>query len=112
MYTLCGQGSPVTTVPQKDSETISFRMSGPLLAQLTELATALGASRGEYAKNVLIAALQDEHRLQMLDDMRALRANVERLRSDVATSLEAVLLNIGKIDEGQVQEFISKNLRR
>ena len=102
----------MTTVPQKDSETVSFRMSGALLARLTEEAAARGVSRGEHARNVLITALQDEHRLQVLEDIHTLRGELQRLRTDVASTLEVVLLNLAKVDQRDVTEFISKNLRR
>jgi len=95
----------------KESETVSFRLSGPLLLRLTEDAANLGISRGERARDLVLSVLQDEDRLQVLEEVRAAREQLQKLRHDVAVTLEAVLLNIGKINAKDVQDFVSKNLR-
>jgi len=111
VYTLHTRLLAMALPPHKESETVSFRLSGALLTRLTEDAAARGASRGEHARALLISVLQDEHRLQVLEDTRVVRDEVRKLRSDVALTLEAVLLNIGKVSEGDVRAFVSKNLR-
>jgi hypothetical protein len=96
----------------RDSEPITFRLGGALLNKLEEEATADGSkSRGEYARKLVLSALQDEVRLQLLEESRGLRDDVHRLRKDLATTLELVLLNIGRVPQEQVQDFVSKNLR-
>lgn len=96
----------------RDSEAISFRLGGALLNQLEAQANADGnKSRGEYARKLVVSVLQDEARLQLLEESRALREEVDKLRRDLATTLELVLLNIGRVPQQQVQDFVSKNLR-
>jgi hypothetical protein len=96
----------------RDSEAISFRLGGALLNKLEEEAKADGnKSRGEYARKLVMSVLQDEARLQLLEESRGLRDDVHRLRKDLATTLELVLLNIGRVPQEQVQDFVSKNLR-
>ena len=93
------------------TETISFRLGDPLLEMLGQRAIAEGESRGEHAKRLVVRALQDETNLELLHELRLARTEVLRLRADVATSLEAVLLNVSSASAAEVKQFISDNLR-
>lgn len=97
---------------ERDSETVSFRLGGAQLARLSGNAESLRVSRGEYARQLVVAALQDEARLQQLEELRALRGELSLLRTDVATTLESVLANLTDVDESDVKAYVSKHLRR
>jgi hypothetical protein len=94
-----------------ESEPVTFRLGGELLAKLMAQADAEGKSRGELAREYVIAALEDDVRRRMLSDMAELGTGLEKLRSDVAVTLEAVLLNVAQVSEDEVKAFVSANLR-
>lgn len=98
--------------PRADSKTVSFRMTGPLLERLVANANATGRSVGESARDLLVSVLQDEARLEVLEEVRAAREDLRELRSDIAASLEAVLLNIAGKKKEDVRAYVSTVLRK
>lgn len=96
---------------KKPSESLSFRLSGPLLDRLQEEATALELSPDLHAKAIVVSMLQDEHRLQVIEELRAVREDIHRLRADVATTLETVLLNVTKVSPEEARAFVRDTLR-
>lgn len=97
----------------RTSKSLSFRLSGALLDRLAALAEAEGVSVGEKARELVTAVLQDEDRLRVLEEVHGVREQLDRLRSDVATSLEMILLNVGKdVSADQVRDWVTNNLRR
>ena len=98
--------------PKQQAQTVSFRLGEPLLSALVERAEQEGESRGECARRIVAAALQDEMSLEVLRELEATRRELARLRDDLATSLESVLLNIGHIRPEEIQAFLSRTLRR
>lgn len=100
-------------MPRRDpSRPVNFRLRGALLARLEALAEAEGISRGKLAQRLVTAVLLDEDRLRVLQEVEAVRQEVTRLRSDVAKSLEMILLNAGHATSDEVKAWVSKNLRR
>jgi len=109
----------------RKAETVSFRLGGSLLTRLERLGedASPSVSRGEVAKRFAVAALQDEHQLelerrfdrlqkQVADARHGLAEEVAKLRSDLSTVLEAVLLNLTPATKEQAEEFIRTKLRR
>lgn len=81
--------------------------------RLSALAEAEGVSVGEKARELVTAVLQDEDRLRVLEEVHGVSEQLDRLRSDVATSLEMILLNVGKdVSADQVRDWVTNNLRR
>jgi len=95
---------------KKPSESLSFRLSGPLLDRLQQEATALELSPDLHAKAIVVSTLQDEHRLQILEELRAAREDVRRLRADLVIVLEMILLNVARVDKDQVKAFVRDRL--
>lgn len=100
---------PRRTTP---SVKVSFRLSGPLAARLRERAAELELSPDLAAKELVVAALQESLRYELLESLRGLSTTVDGLRRDIAVSLEAVLLNVARLDEHDVRSFVSDHLRR
>ena len=95
------------------SRSISFRLSGALLDRLAQLAADGNLSLGDAARQLLTSALQDEDRLRTLEELGRLRHDVEGLRTDLASSIEMVLLNLpGGANPDEVREWVTNNLRR
>lgn len=109
----CRRRFPVPRPAARTSKSLSFRLSGALLDRLAALAEAEGVSLGEKARELVTAVLQDEDRLRVLEEVQGVRERLDRLRSDVATSLEMILLNVGKdVSADQVRDWVTNNLRR
>lgn len=95
------------------SEPVSFRLARPLHERLAGEAIARGIDSPDlYARALVVGVLQDETRLQLIEELHAVREDLRRLRADVATALEMTLINVGNAPTDRVQEFVSKNLRR
>jgi len=95
----------------KTSQTVSFRLRGALLRRLGERADDAGSSLGECARDLVAAELQDEHRLELERKFELLHQELAKLRADISTTLEAVLLNVAKAPEEQVRQFVREKLR-
>ncbi len=105
-----------------DSPTVSFRLDGHPHAILAERARALDMSPGEYARELVSAALNDQHAKQMLDDLSELKHHLQRalldlkeLKSLFRTQREhlrnatyCLLVNLGDVKNGDAQEFVDK----
>lgn len=97
----------------RDSQTVSFRLRGASLTRLQKLAEDEGVSLGDLARRLVVGVLHDEDRLRVLEEVEAVRRELGTLRSDVATSLEMVLLNITRTSTpDEVRAWVTKNLRR
>lgn len=95
-----------------ESSTVSFRLRGASLDRLQKLAEEQGVSSGELARRLVLSVLQDEDRSRVLLEVEAVRQEVAKLRADVASSLEMVLLNVGNSSPDEIRTWVSKNLRR
>lgn len=95
----------------EESKTVSFRLSPALDDLLRERAQSVRRSRGAHARDLLVGVLQDEDRLQVLEELRSAREEVQRLRLDVSKALETVLINIAKVKPDDAQAFVAKVLR-
>lgn len=98
--------------PRNGSSTVSFRLSGALLQQLAESAKASGASLGEQARELVLGALSDVTHRATLAELALVREEVQRLRADVATTLELLLLNVANLSEEEVKRFVRTNLHK
>lgn len=94
------------------SKSVTFRLGGALLERLEQLAAEQGVSRGDLARRFVMATMQDEDRLRVLQEVEGVRQELARLRADVAASLEMILLNVGDASPDEVRAWISSNLRR
>lgn len=94
------------------SITVSFRLSSAAGERLEQEARAHSISRHERAKRLVIEALTDARHQDLLAEAGLLKEQVSRLRSDLATTLEVVLLNVAKLDEAAVRRFVSERMRK
>ena len=95
---------------------VSFRLAPYYLKRLVEGGKPYGMSAGEYARRIVIEALEDTERLRLRDEVSALRAELERVRSDLATAVEALLVASSnpeiRVDREEAREWVTANLRR
>lgn len=107
-----------------ESPRISFRMTNPVLAaRLRERAEETGdPNLNNVARAIVEAELQDTFRLEFEDRLDRLQEQlaearhgtaeeVAKLRRDLSTVLEAVLLNLTPATKEQAEEFVRSKLR-
>lgn len=97
---------------KEPTHTVSFRVDARAFKRLEAAADDLAMSPGAYARKLVMDAMEDHVRAQMLDEMAQTREAVNGLRNDLASTLEMVLLNLTDADEAHVQEWVTENLRR
>jgi hypothetical protein len=102
---------PKRTLPQK-TVTVGFRMGQDHLALLEQGAAAYGMSVHEYARRLVIGVLEDTERERIRDEVKRVGTEVQKLRRDVATSLETLLLNLTKATDEEIRQWVSEHLRR
>lgn len=106
-------------MPSTSSKTVTFRVSGGALERLTQEAEALGLSRSERARQIVLAALGDDFQRELLAGQREMTANLNGLREDVARTLVSVIdtlqkdpqTGVGRYTTEQVQEMVRRYLR-
>lgn len=107
-----------------ESPRISFRMTNPVLAaRLRERAEGAGETNlNNAARAIVEAVLQDTYREELderlgdLHDQLArtrhdMAEEVSKLRRDISTALEVVLINLTSATKEQAEEFIREKLR-
>ncbi len=72
---------------------LSFRLDLPLDHKLRFEADQLGLSPHRYAEQIVTRAIQDENRLDVLNQLHQVQNEVADLRETVATSLITLVLN-------------------
>lgn len=95
-----------------NTHTISFRVDSGALHLLTESACETRLSLGAEARRLLLSALHDETAREVLRELRTFRGELEALRADVATTLEALLLNLAHASPNEVETYLNESLRR
>jgi hypothetical protein len=102
----------VAMPPEAPSQTVSFRLRGGTLARLEERAGNGGVSLGDCARDIVTAELADEARLELERRFDSLQSELSRLRADLATTLEIVLLNVAQgLTTEDVRRFVSERMR-
>ena len=92
------------------SPSISFRISTDYGKRLKEAAAKRGQSSGQYALSLVVAALEDEEREQMRDEIRQLREEVRRVREDLATITTVLLSRTGPVSVDDAKKWVKQNL--
>lgn len=98
-------------MPSTTSKTVTFRVSGAALERLTRDAEALGLSRSERARQIVLAALGDDFQRELLAGQRDLATNLVGLREDVARTLISVLDTLQKDPKTGVARYTTEQVR-
>ena len=94
------------------SESVSFRVSPELSKRLEAEATKHGMSRGEYARRLMIDALEDTEREHLRHELAELRGEVGKLREDVATAVMALLTRAGPVSVEEAKAWVKSRFFR
>ncbi len=79
-------------------DTIAFKLPDDLSKKLEATAPkAKGMSRHKHAKQIVINYLKATEHVKVKDELNSLRKDVKRLRSDLASSVQVLLVMAGKV---------------
>lgn len=91
---------------------VAFRLPQHYFNLLREEGERHALSAGEYARTLLIDALEGGERLGLQEDIALLRCAVEILGADLATGVLALLLHAGRVEnEVEARAWITANLK-
>ncbi len=95
-------------------QTVCFRLPEVYMTQLTRLSNNGQVSHGEFARQTIIAYLEDEHRERLEEGLKTLQDEIAFLRGDFATALEAllVLAGGGAVKPPEAQAWVEERLRQ
>jgi hypothetical protein len=94
------------------SKTLGVRLPDQIRHRLEKIAAEERTTPSDAARRFITAALTDEDRRQVLGELQEVRRELLKLRTDVATALEMILIQIGKAPEPVVKKFVTEHLRR
>ncbi len=98
---------------QGPSQQVSFRLAAEYADELEERAQQEGVSRGEYVRQLVIASLTAA---DAAEDTRNRVAEVQdelqKLREELWTSVTALLVHAGKVDQEKAQSWVKTALMK
>jgi hypothetical protein len=95
-----------------NSETVSFRFGGHALGCLRERAQLHDLSVHQYARNLVLEALQrNETETRMAERLEVMTAEITGLRSDSAFGVKAILMAAAKMPEDVAETWVRKNFK-
>jgi hypothetical protein len=100
---------------QPPMETIGFRLGASHIALLARGAAAYGISVHEYARGLLIEALEDAERDRLGNVVAELQSDLARHRDEFAAAVLALLLAVGDpggFSEDEARAWVAQNLDR
>lgn len=100
------------SLPKNASRNIQFWLPEPYLGELQRRAEALSTTLGPAARGVLLAALEEQRSLEVLDSISRLEEGLRGLRQDLARTLVHLLLNIteGRVDREKLIAWVDVHL--
>ena len=95
---------------QGPSQQVSFRLAGEYADELDRRAAARGVSRGDYARQMLIALLTSDSAEETRNRIAEVQDEVQKLRQELWTSVAALLAHAGKAEPKAAQEWVKNTL--
>ena len=92
------------------SQQVSFRLAAEHADELDRRAAARGVSRGDYARQSLIALLTSNPAEETRNRVAELQDELQKLRQELWTSVAALLAHAGKADPKAAQEWVKNTL--
>lgn len=96
-------------------KTVGFQLDEEYLKRLEDEAGKLQMSAGQYARRLVMDALDDTERKVIKEEISDLNENVEDLRLCLADSVEAILTTLGSekvvISKERAREWVDQNIR-
>ncbi len=91
------------------SKPVSFRLPAPLVRELKQRAKRDGHSLHEAAKQIVSEQLVNGEGPSVEEQISELGRQLTRLRGDVATAVQVILVKAGRIEQSDADEWVQKN---
>ena len=92
-------------------KTVGFQLDEEYLERLEKEAAKFQMSAGQYARRLVMDALDDTERQVIKEDISELNENVEDLRLCLAASVEAILAATKNVTKERAREWVDQNIR-
>lgn len=92
------------------SQQISFRLAAEYSEELEERAKIAGVSRGDYARQILISVLTENHEKETRNHLAEMQDELEQLRQDLWSSVTALLAYAGTVSAEEASAWVDENL--
>jgi len=90
---------------------ISFRLDEHYIERLKKEADRYGMSPGDYARRLVLDALENVEEKRVEDSLQAIKREIGELRTDFATSVLALLIGAGQLDHEDAKDWVRENLK-
>ncbi len=96
---------------RKKPKTVGFQLDEEYLKRLEDEAAKVGMSAGQYARRLVMDALDDTERKVIKEEISELNEKVEDLRLCLADSTELILVATKNITKERAREWVDENIR-
>ena len=94
----------------KQPKTVGFQLEDSYHRRLEKDGKEFKMSAGQYARQLVIDALDDTNRERLEKRMVMLETELSELRSDLAIAVEALLIVAGNYPKEKAREWVVRNL--
>jgi hypothetical protein len=99
------------TIRETDSDLVSFRLEAEFRKLLQERAEAHGQPKANlFARTLLQRALTDTADAELRHEMEGIRADLRRVRGDIATAVFVLLVKVAKEDPEKAKAWVREHL--
>ncbi len=91
---------------------VAFRLDEEYREKLEKLSKENGMSPGQFARFLVVTALEDTERLAMRKDLQTLKTELASFRRDLSNVALALLVGAGKMDKTEANQWVKAHLRR
>ena len=92
-------------------KTVGFQLDEEYLERLEKEAAKFQMSAGQYARRLVMDALDDTERKVVKEEISELSENVDDLRLSLAASVEAILAATKNVTKERAREWVDQNIR-
>lgn len=92
-------------------KTVGFLLDEEYLERLEKRAAKHKMSAGQFARRLVIDALDDTERKVIKEEISELNESVEDLRLCLADSVEAILAATKNVSKDRAREWVDENIR-
>ena len=92
-------------------KTIGFQLEDAVLRRLEKEGKQYKMSAGQYARQLVVDALEDTNTERLERRMILLEGEVSQLRQDLAIAVHALLVTAGNLPKSEAARWIAENMR-
>jgi hypothetical protein len=98
-------------IPKKTSSPVSFRLPANLKKELTERASELGLSPGEFARKLTIESLRNDFQTKVIAELALILRTSQAARDDIETATLGLMITAGNQPVEVAEAWLKANLK-